>query len=80
MVIAITVSSCQVASQAAPRTIVLAGRIQVESEDGILLRYAGPGEVLVTQHVLRAVTCAGAAKLHQGLVMVGWVGWVGWVG
>eukprot|EP00435_Cladocopium_sp_Y103_P000544 s3531_g1.t1 len=37
--------------------IVLAGRIQVESPDGLLLRYAGPGEVLSLENslVLRAV-------------------------
>lgn len=37
--------------------IVLAGRLQVESPDGLLLRYAGPGEVLSLENslVLRAV-------------------------
>ena len=41
----------------APRYIVLAGRLQVESPDGLLLRYAGPGEVLSLENslVLRAV-------------------------
>lgn len=37
--------------------VVLAGRVQVESPDGLLLRYAGPGEVLSLENslVLRAV-------------------------
>jgi hypothetical protein len=41
----------------APRYVVLAGRVQVESPDGLLLRYAGPGEVLSLENslVLRAV-------------------------
>lgn len=54
------------------RCIVLAGRLQLESNDGIMLRFAGPGEVLTPKGLTwRAIRGSSGGDR--------WMAWMVWM-